>query len=180
MKNTLTPKKTIFCAFFAALTAICSQIAIPMIPVPINLAMFSVFIAGAILGPTFGALSQIIYVLLGAIGIPVFAGFSAGIGIIVGPTGGYIIGYVAAAWLTGFITQKFGIHKLKLITAMICGLILCYALGTIWFMFVTKTNLIGALMACVIPFLIGDSLKILIASLIVQRLISVSSLKEII
>ena len=84
-------RKITFCALFAALTAILSQIAIPIGPVPINLATLAVFIAGGLMGPVWGAVSMIVYVALGAVGVPVFAMFTGGISIIVGPTGGYII-----------------------------------------------------------------------------------------
>ena len=95
----------VFCALFAALTAVLSQFAIPIGPVPINLATMSLFIAGAVLGSKLGGLSQLVYVLLGAAGLPVFSEFSGGLQIIAGPTGGYIIGYIATAWIVGFITE---------------------------------------------------------------------------
>ena len=84
--------KITMCALFAALTAICSQIQIPLPQIPINLALFSVCMAGAVLGAGYGSLSIIVYVLLGAVGVPVFAGFKGGFATITGPTGGYIVG----------------------------------------------------------------------------------------
>ncbi len=163
-------KKIVVCALMAALTAVLSQIAIPMAPVPINLAMLSVFIAGGLLGPINGAISQAVYVALGAIGVPVFASFSAGVGIIVGPTGGYIIGYIIAAFVTGIIIKHSNKSYTMHIVAMIAGLIACYILGTAWFMYVTKTALVASLMMCVVPFLIGDALKIALATILVKRL----------
>ena len=105
-----TTKKITLCALFAALTAILSQISIPLpfTPVPINLAMVSVFMAGALLGAKRGAISQVVYVIIGIIGVPVFASFTAGIGIVVGPTGGYIAGYIVAAIIVGIIVKKLG------------------------------------------------------------------------
>lgn len=166
MKKTFSTKIMILIAFFAALTGVLSQIAIPIPPVPINLAMFSVFLAGSLLGSKYGALSQLIYVLLGAIGLPVFSSFSSGIGIIVGPTGGYIIGYIVAAWVTGWIISKIGRKHVALIIAITTGLLLCYTLGTSWFMFITKTSLLQSLTLCVFPFLIGDAIKIIVASIL--------------
>lgn len=150
----------VFCALFAALTAVLSQFVIPIGPVPINLATMSQFIAGAVLGSKLGALSQLVYVLLGAAGLPVFAEFSGGIQIIAGPTGGYIIGYIATAWLVGFLTEHYGKDLWKLVISMVLGLSICLFMGTIWFMAVTKMDLWKSLMLCVFPFLIGDALKI--------------------
>ena len=162
----------ILCALFAALTAVCSMISIPLpfTPVPINLATLSVFLAGGLLGSRYGALSQLVYVLLGAIGLPVFHSFTGGLGILTGPTGGFIIGYIAAAWLIGFLIEKLGRDFYKIIISMIEGLIVCYTLGTLWFMYITSTGLTTALMMCVVPFLIGDAIKIIAAAILVKRL----------
>lgn len=165
-------KKLILCALFAALTAICSMIVIPLpfTPVPINLATLSVFLAGGLLGARGGAVSQIVYVILGAVGLPVFAGFTGGFGIITGPTGGYIVGYVAAAWLVGLMTEKLGHGYYKSIVSMIAGLAVCYTLGTLWFMHITSTGLAAALMMCVAPFLLGDAIKIAAGSILIKKL----------
>lgn len=168
MKN-LSTRTLILCAIFAALTAVFSQIAIPLPMVPINLAMLAVFIAGGVLGPWAGALSQVVYVLLGAIGLPVFSQFTGGLSIIVGPTGGYIAGYVVAALITGFTVQKW-CKPLPLALGMVAGLAACYTLGTAWFMVVTGSALGVALLTCVVPFLIGDAIKIAIAAALSPRL----------
>lgn len=165
-------KKMILCALFAALTAVCSMISIPLpfTPVPINLATLSVFLAGGLLGSKYGAVSQIVYVFLGAVGLPVFAQFSGGLGIITGATGGYIIGYITGAWLTGLLIEKLGHGLFTIIAAMAAGLASCYILGTLWFMYVTSTGLIAALTMCVIPFLLGDAFKIAVGTILVKRL----------
>lgn len=165
-------KNMILFALFAALTAVCSMISIPLpfTPVPINLATLSVFIAGGLLGSKGGSISQIVYVFLGAIGLPVFSNFSGGFGVIVGPTGGYIIGYIAAAWITGFVIEKHGQSFIKNVIGMIAGLCACYTLGTFWFMYVTKMGLVEALFMCIVPFLIGDGLKIIAGSILVKKL----------
>jgi biotin transport system substrate-specific component len=165
-------KKMILYALFAALTAACSMISIPLpfTPVPINLATLSVFLAGGLLGSKGGAISQLVYVLLGAIGLPVFHSFTGGLGILSGPTGGYIIGYVAAAWLIGFMVEKLGQGYYKNMISMAAGLAVCYALGTLWFMYITSTGLVAALMLCVVPFLLGDAFKIVAGSILVKKL----------
>lgn len=165
-------KTMILYALFAALTVVCSMISIPLpfTPVPINLATLSVFLAGGLLGSKGGAISQSVYVILGAVGLPVFHSFTGGFGVLTGPTGGYIIGYVAAAWLTGFLIEKLGHGFYKNMISMIAGLFVCYTLGTLWFMYITSTGLTAALMMCVVPFLIGDAVKIIAGSILVQKL----------
>lgn len=169
----------IITAFFAALTAVCSQIAIPIGPVPINLALFSVFTAAGLLGLAKGTISQVVYVLLGAVGVPVFAGFKGGIGALVGPTGGYIIGYIFAALVTSLIfwlfrnkfsSAKVVVRVLISVLAMVAGLFICYAFGTAWFLISSGVPFAKAMMACVIPFLPGDAVKIAVATLLTIRL----------
>ena len=108
MTGTLKTNRLILCAFFATLTVVGTIISIPLpfSPVPINMALLSVFLAGSLLGAKFGALSQLVYICLGAAGLPVFSKFSGGAAILAGPTGGYIIGYIVAAFFVGLITQK--------------------------------------------------------------------------
>jgi biotin transport system substrate-specific component len=164
--------KMILCAVFAAITAVLSQIVIPIGPVPINLATFAVFCAGALLGSKLGALSLITWVVLGAAGVPVFAMFRGGVGALVGPTGGYIIGYVPAAFITGLLSERFngGNKTYPYPVAMSTGMLTYFVLGTAWFVFSTGTGLWEALMICVIPFLPGEFLKIAAATVFVKRL----------
>ena len=142
--------KMVGCALFAALTAVCSQLAIPM-PwgVPINLALFAVYMAGTMLGPVWGAASQLVYLLLAAVGVPVMAGMQGGPAVLLGKTGGYAIGYLLAALIAGAA---------------------CYVLGTIWFMVLTGLDLPTSLTYCVIPYLPGDVIKIALASLLTLQL----------
>ena len=169
MKNKTT-LNLVFCALFASLTAVMSQISIPIQPVPINLATLSVFIAGAVLGAKLGALSQAVYVLLGLVGLPVFAGFNGGAHVIVGPTGGYLVGYIAAAWMIGILSKQFGRSVLSLALSMAAGLVFCYLLGTVWFILITKTTLWASLTLCVFPFLIGDAAKMVAGIAVVPQL----------
>lgn len=160
------------CGLFAALNAICAQIFIPLgfTPVPMNLGTLGVFLTGGLLGRKYGVISMSVYVLLGAAGIPVFSGFQGGIGILAGPTGGYIAGYILAVFIIGLILDK-GYAKLTLrILSMIAGLTACYCLGTLWFMTSTGTGITAAFVSCVLPFLPADAVKILAASVLIKRL----------
>ncbi len=162
----------VLCALFAALTAVLSQIAVPIGPVPINLATFAVFCAGALLGPKLGALSLAVWAALGAAGAPVFTLFRSGLGALAGPTGGYIIGYIPAAFLIGFINERINKENKTLLypVAMLAGLFTYFTFGTVWFMYLTNAGLPEALMACVIPFIPGDLAKIALAAVFVNRL----------
>ena len=167
-KNSLSDTRNlVLCAMCAAITCILAPLSIPMAGgVPISLATFAVMLAGVLLGGSLGAISQLIYVLLGAVGLPVFAGWTGGLGNVLGMTGGYIIGYIPCAWLTGLIYKKFGskakrsVKILSMVLGMIAGTIALYVIGTAWFMFVTGMNLNASLAACVIPFIPGDFIKI--------------------
>ncbi|QIB70319.1 biotin transporter BioY [Aminipila butyrica] len=166
--------KLILCAVFAAITGICSGIIIPLpfTPVPITLATLAVMLTGSLLGSRYGSLSMIVYLLLGAFGAPVFKGYTGGFGNLVGPTGGYLLGYLLTAFLTGLIIEKLNkknnlyIHA----AAMAIGLSTCYLLGTAWFMFSTNTDLWTALVSCVLPFLLADALKITAGALLTVKL----------
>lgn len=161
-----------FIALFAALTGVLSQIAIPLpfTPLPINLALLAVFVAGGLLGWKNATISQLVYILLGAIGIPVFTKFSGGVGILLGPTGGFIIGYVLCALVIGLLAGRMPNKVWCVAVAMIAGLVVCYTVGTIGFIVVTGNGIVSALTACVLPFLVGDAIKILVGSIVVVRL----------
>jgi len=163
----------ILCALFAALTGVGGLIAIPLpfTPVPITLQTFFTFLAGAILGKYLGALSQLIYILLGVVGLPVFAKGSSGIGVLLGPSGGYLLGFVPAAFLVGWILEKKEKPPLELIVlAMIVGLLAIYLPGVGWLMWVTRLSLVKALFLGALPFLPGDGVKIVVGALIVRKI----------
>lgn len=160
----------VLCALFAALTAVLAQFSIPIGPVPISLATFSVYLAGGILGAAGGAVSLALYLLIGAVGLPVFAGFSSGFSTIAGPTGGYLIGYVVCAWIVGLLVHRFGRKTLPLVLSMVLGTAALYFLGTVWFMFLTKRGIVESLSLCVFPFLIGDAAKIAGSAVIIPQL----------
>lgn len=174
-RNNTTLFSLICIAMFTAVTVVCSQIQIPLGPVPFTLQTMAVFIASGLMGARRGTLSVALYLLLGALGLPVFAQFSGGIGVILGPTGGYIVGFVLTALITGLGSDIFRKNPVALIISMTLGLLLCYAVGTAWFIFVTNRSggnmgLMTALGYCVFPFLIPDGVKIAFSAVLVNRL----------
>lgn len=164
-----------FIALMAAVMCIASPIAVPIGPIPITLATLCVYLAGALLGGAKGTMAVVVYILLGVVGLPVFSGYSGGFAKVAGVTGGYIVGYIPCVAIVGFAVDKLGEKKLSIGGAkfswiypvsMIVGTIALYALGTIWFM-IQSGNTLGASMGmCVIPFLPGDALKIVAATVL--------------
>lgn len=157
---------------FAVVIAICSWISIPTI-VPFTLQTLGVFCAVGLLGGKRGTLAVLIYIMLGALGLPVFAGFLGGFGVIMGPTGGYIIGFIGSALVYWLTTELLGTKTRSTVLAMLLGLLVCYIFGTAWFMAVYSgsSGAIGlstALGWCVIPFIIPDLIKIAFAVFIVK------------
>ena len=157
-----------------ALIAVCSWISIPM-TVPFTLQTFAVCLIAALLGLRRGLWTVLCYILLGAVGAPVFAGFKGGFGALLGVTGGYIVGFLFTALVVGLASERWG-RKLKvLVPAMILGILLCYAFGTAWLVLVYTKNSgpIGvgtALGWCVLPYIPADAAKLLLASLLSVRL----------
>ena len=138
--------------------------------IPINLALFAVYLAGALLGPWRGALSLVVYLLLAAVGVPVMAGFRGGLGNLVGNTGGYVVGYIFAAFFTGLLAVKWGSKFWQLCVAMVLGCAVCYFFGTLWYSILSGTPFFASFSACVVPFLPCDVVKILLAALLASRL----------
>ena len=174
--TTLKTADIAYIGLFVAIMAICSWISIPLpfTQVPINLAILGVLLAGGLLGSKYGALSLIIYILIGAVGVPVFASFGAGLGTLAGPTGGYIVGYILCSAVAGIgssVTSKAAKHPtLRLAFFMALGVLACYAFGTIWCVILMKTSLWVGLVSCVFPFIPLDAIKIAGALFLVKRL----------
>ena len=155
---------------FAALTAVCSWISIPA-PAPLapfTLQTFAVFCALEILGGRRGFFAVLVYILLGAVGVPVFAQFTGGPAVLFGSTGGYIIGFLFSAGVYWVMETLLGKKLWVRITALVAGLLVCYAFGTVWFMIVysrdnAAVGLGTALMWCVVPFLLPDGAKLALA-----------------
>lgn len=157
-------------ALLCALCAVLAQIQIPLPPVPVSLALLAVHLCGALLGRRWGAAAVCCYVALGAVGLPVYAGFAGGVSVLFGPTGGFLFGYILCAFAVGAFTQRAAFTRRRLMLAMAAGTLLCYAAGTAWFMIITGTNLTGSLAACVLPFIPGDILKAVLAADLCLRL----------
>ena len=152
-------------AMFVAIITVCAQIQIPM-TVPFTLQTLGIFMAAAMLGWKRGLISVAVYVLLGAIGVPVFAGFSGGIGVLGGPTGGYIIGFLFTALIVGLMTDFLGRKLWVLAVSMVAGLAVCYLFGTIWLSMQLNIGFVAGLGVGVFPYIPGDLVKIAIACII--------------
>ena len=138
-KSSFTTKDIVIIALAVTLITICSWISIPTI-VPFTMQTFAIFTVIGLLGKRRAIISILVYIALGIVGLPVFSGFSGGIGRLLGSTGGYIIGFIFSAFVTGFIIEKFG-RRYVMIIVMVLGLIACYTFGTAWFIYVyTNTN----------------------------------------
>ena len=149
-------------AVMAAIICVLSPLSIPIGPVPISFANLAIYFAVYLLGWKMGTCSLLIYILIGLIGVPVFSGFTGGFAKLLGPTGGYIIGYIPMAIISGLFIEKSD-NKLVHFLGMVLGLAVCYALGTAWFCYEAGAGLHKALGACVIPFIPGDLIKIIAA-----------------
>ncbi len=180
--NKITTRDLTYIAICTSLMAICSWIVIPFGAVPFTMQTFGVFIALNLLGGKKGSLSIMVYIFMGIIGLPVFAGFGGGLSSLLGPTGGYIWGFLAQG-LVYFAAEKvLPKSKLNDIIASVLGLAACYMLGTIWFVNVYSANVgaIGygsALMMCVVPFIIPDLTKLLL-SVVVCKAIKPQIMRE--
>lgn len=138
------------------------SLALPISPVPISLGTLAIYLASYMLGMTRGTVSCLIYLLIGIVGLPVFTGFTGGIGKVLGPTGGYMIGYIFMALICGFFVQVSKGKILISFAGMILGTIVLYAFGTAWLAFQGNMSFGAALAAGVIPFIPGDLAKIVI------------------
>ena len=151
---------TVYASHFAALTAAGAFMAIPIGPVPIVLQNFFVFLTGLLLGTRWGFASVSVYLMAGALGLPVFAGGTGGIGRFVGPTGGYLIGYLPAVGIIGWISGRGKHRPFFDLLGMICGALTIYLFGVPWLKALTGMSWAKALSVGMIPFLVGDALKI--------------------
>lgn len=166
----------VYIAVFAVLMAVCAWISTPKTPisVPFTLQTFAVFAALTILGGRRGFWAVVVYLLMGLVGLPVFSGFQGGPGVLLGTTGGYIIGFIGSALVYWLVTVKLGNRTPVVACGCLLGLLVCYAFGTAWFLALyTSTkgpiSLAAALAACVVPFIVPDLLKIALAVLLARR-----------
>ena len=163
----------VYTAMGVALMCICSWISIPM-TIPFTLQTFAVFVLLMLIGPKRGIIATVVYVIMGAVGIPVFSGFTSGPGILLGNTGGYIIGFIFIGLIYMLATGIFGNKMIVKIISLIAGLIVCYAFGTAWFMYIYlrdtgEVGLMTVLSWCVLPYIIPDLVKLFLAAVISDR-----------
>lgn len=162
MKLKTKTARLTFTALFVAINAIMSQISlpVPISAVPFSLGIAAALLTGALLPPACAVTAEAVYVALGAVGLPVFSQFRGGFYVIIGPTGGFLLGYILAAFAVSHMISR--LPKLtfaRIFAIMVVGVLICYAVGTPWFMLVTRSGFYAALTACVLTFVIPDILK---------------------
>lgn len=166
-------KNMALCGLFAAVLAVCAWLSIPMGDMVITLQTFGIFLTLGLFGGKWGSASVLVYLLLGAVGVPVFSGFRGGLGALLGTTGGYIFGFMLTALVYWLITSVKDTPITRLV-AMVVGLLLCYGCGSWWYMtryLSTGSVTLGAvLLKCVVPFLLPDALKLALAWFLTGRL----------
>ena len=154
-------------AVFTALLCIAAPISVPMPAlVPMSLATLAVYITAALLGGKRAAIATAVYVLLGAVGVPVFSGYQGGAGVLFGMTGGYIAGYILLALVAGLVSDIPCKNHWTMPVGMVLGTVVLYVFGTAWYMVFTQCDLITAVLGCVVPFLAVDLIKIAVATAI--------------
>lgn len=146
-----------------AVTCVLAPFSLPIGPVPISLTNLAIYFSLYVLGTKFGCVSYLVYLLIGFIGVPVFSGFTSGPGKLLGPTGGYLIGFLPMAVIAGLLIDKFISRRVICLLGMVAGTIVAYAFGTIWLAYQAGMDWKAALMAGVIPFIPGDLGKMLLA-----------------
>ena len=168
-------RAAVLCGLFAAFTAVFSQISLPIGPVPISCSLIAVYLAGLFLPVKTAALSQLVYLLLGIVGVPVFAGFQSGAARLAGPTGGYLLVFPVIALILSLAMviydkklarKPLAARAAYIVGAMLVSLIVCYAAGTAWFTVFSGSTFQKALSLTVVPFLAGDIAKIVLCTVI--------------
>jgi len=158
--------------FFILATVLGAYVRIPVkgSPVPITLQTFFVILSGAILGKRLGSLSQFVYLILGTIGLPVFQGYSSGVAYILGPTGGYIIGFIVSAYFIGYMLRYKSSNITWVIASFVAGSLIICILGSLWLVYLYKINIVTAISIGILPFLPGDMIKIFFATIIYSKI----------
>ena len=167
----LRPLDLITTTTFSVLTAIGALIFVPVYPVPITFQTLFTYLSGAVLGPWLGAVSQVIYIILGGIGLPIFAGGQAGFGVLAGPTGGYLFGFIAASFVIGNTSDlRANPGAARIAVSFVVGTLIIYAFGIIQLSQWMDGNLQNAILVGVLPFIVGDAVKVAIAVIVATRL----------
>lgn len=152
------------CALIAALMCVLGPMSIPIGPIPVSFTNFVIFLSVYLLGMKGTTISYLVYILIGAVGIPVFSGYQGGLAKLAGPTGGYLVGFVLTALISGFIMERSHVHTVVTILGMMAAMLVAYLFGTVWFVFQMQCEVWYALTTCVFPFIPVDIIKILIAT----------------
>ena len=163
---TFSAKNLCLVAMFTALICVLAPISLPIYTVPISLATLVIYVTGATLNLRNSILAVTVYILIGLTGLPVFSNFTGGVGVILGVTGGFIIGYIPCVIIISLIVNKLNKVKYSYPLAMAVGTVILYFFGVVYYMIAFKVNLTVALSTCVLPFIIIDVVKIAVASLI--------------
>ena len=160
----ISTKNLVMTGMFTAVICVMAQLSIPTQPIPFTLALFAIFLTGALLPPRYAFLAVLSYLLLGAFGVPVFAGMKGGFQILSGMTGGYLMAYPIMAFVTALFYKYGKKHKIiALAIGMLVSLLICYLIGTTWFTFVSEFGFYKSLTLCVFPFVLFDLFKIVLA-----------------
>ncbi|NLP17277.1 MAG: biotin transporter BioY [Clostridiales bacterium] len=170
----ITTKKLIMTGMFTSIISVMSQIIIPIQPIPFSLSFLAIFLTGFLLEPKYAFLSTLTYILLGAFGLPVFAGLKGGLHVLTGMTGGFIVAYPIMALITSISYQlslrikstvfNKNIYRIVIQTfGMIISILICYLMGTLWFSYTSGATIAYSISVCVVPFIAFDLLKILLA-----------------
>lgn len=163
----ITTKEITIAAVLTAITCVLAPISIPIGPVPISLGFFCIFLVGAMLPPHLAVMSTLVYIVLGAVGVPVFTNFEGGLQKLVGPTGGYLTAYPLMALIIALSIVLFKKKNIiSIVVGMVISLIVGYTFGTVWFVVSTGSTIKNALLLCVTPFIIVDLVKLVCASVL--------------
>ena len=170
--KTFTTKEMTLTALVTAVTCILApfSIPIPISPVPISLTNLVLYLSIFVLGMKYSTISYLIYLLLGFVGLPVFSGFSGGIGKLAGPTGGYLVGFILLTMIAGFCAERFRGNLPLIATGMVAGTAVTYLFGTVWLCVQMHISFVSGLSIGVFPYLIGDTVKIIVACVVGQKL----------
>lgn len=163
-KEQVKLRSMIVTALFAAIIGVMAQITIPLPLVPITGQTLAIGLAATILGSRYGTISVLLYLMIGSAGVPVFAEFSGGISKLIGPTGGFLVGFIPATFVIGYYVEKFGFTYRNAIIANIIGMLITLAFGTAWLKISAQLSWTAALASGFTPFLIVGILKAVLAS----------------
>ena len=159
-------RKTVIIGILAAIICVFAPFSIPAGAIPISLSTFAIYLVSCTVPKKYSVPAVAVYILIGAVGLPVFSSFTGGIQSIAGYTGGYIIGYIPCAFIIGLLTDRYPDTKIIYPIGLVAGTLICYLFGTLWYMHKAEIGFVEAAAVCVLPFIIGDIIKIAAASVI--------------